>query len=47
MAKQDKPSNKSENIYKEYKNQIPDFKYTPEPPKESSTDSDSKSDSNE
>lgn len=47
MAKQDKPSNKSENIQGEYKSQIPDFKYTPEPPKESSTDSGSKSDSDD
>lgn len=45
MAKQDRPSlNRDNNKEPQYKNQIPDFKYTPDPPRESDSDSESESD---
>jgi hypothetical protein len=44
MDKQVKPSQNNGNDEPQYRNQIPDFKYTPDPPRESDSDSENESD---
>ncbi len=44
MSKQEKPSQNNGSNDSQYRSQIPDFKYTPDPPRESDSDSGSESD---